>query len=317
MDKKICFYFGGVSVVSLSDLSNLGQTFTMLPNFPFLLRAAPFLLLLYPLLFIDLAYHARHLLYARTLHTYLAPGRLGNKVFQNLAVSLLAEKYDVEAHYEMAEEFASLGLRLFSGRHLLDGAEQPLDDEALRRLLDARVPRLHHQQLIAAPHSYFQTPWFARLLREKVLPSMRDSIEGANPWRSRIGRNNDTCLHVRLGSGIEDTDFGSVPLPAYFFPSFLGAVGSPPGRVLIATDKPGAQGVTVLVQALGAQLLDLNAVHTVQFLATCAHLVLSDGTFSWLIGALAMNATTVHYVPRGREWHGDIFVFEDWVRMGA
>ena len=275
-----------------------------------------FACILYIALFVDVNYHVTRFRFARTLHTFLAPGRLGNRVFQNLAISLLAEKFDVKAHYDMAPEFAALGLRLFtSGRQLLDGPERPLSDAVLQGLLSTRARVLRHQ-LHVGPTSYFQTPWFAKLLRHTVLPSMRGSIEDANPWRNRIGRNNDTCLHLRLGNGPRDVDDSQLS-PSYF-PSFSSAVGpNPAGRVFIATDNPSSPGVAKLVTDLRAELLSFSVVQTVQFLSTCGHLVLSDGTFSWLIGALALNASSVHYVPRGKnKWHGDIFVFEDWVRLG-
>jgi len=48
------------------------------------------------------------------------------------------------------------------------------------------------------------------------------------------------------------------------------------------------------------------------FGSTCQHIVLSGGTFSWLIGFLGFFSDV--YFPSNREkvWYGDIFVFPRW-----
>jgi hypothetical protein len=53
-------------------------------------------------------------------------------------------------------------------------------------------------------------------------------------------------------------------------------------------------------------------IHTIMFGSTCQHIVLSGGTFSWLIGFLGFFSDV--YFPSHREkvWYGDIFVFPRW-----
>ena len=251
------------------------------------------------------------------LHTFDATGRLGNKVFQNLAVSLLSQRYDIVARYAMQGDFDALGLQLHSGAGFMRGPPRPLLNADLRMLLEAKSAPLHHTLAILET---YQTPWFARHICRAVLPPMRGALLAANPFRERIGRNSDTCVHVRLGHTTAD-NVGDIdtflPLPAYLFPSFYAAVGAPSGRVLVATDSPAHPGITALLQRFSAELLTLDAVQTVQFMATCAHLVLSDGTYSWLAGVLAgaMGNATVRYVPRQAVWHGNIHVFPEWERV--
>ena len=252
------------------------------------------------------------------LHTFDATGRLGNKVFQNLAVSLLSQRYDIVARYAMQEDFDALGLQLHSGAGFMRGPPRPLLNADLRMLLEAKPAPLRHTLAILET---YQTPWFARHIRQAVLPPMRGTLLAANPYRERIGRNSDTCVHVRLGHTTADNagDIDAfLPPPAYLFPSFYAAVGpAPPGRVLVATDSPAHPGITALLQRFSAELLTLDAVQTVQYMATCAHLVLSDGTYSWLAGVLAgaMGNATVRYVPRQAVWHGNIHVFPEWERV--
>ena len=57
-----------------------------------------------------------------------------------------------------------------------------------------------------------------------------------------------------------------------------------------------------------------DEVDTIQFANTCKYVVLSSGTFSWLIGLFAYYSK-VYYPNIVRQWHGDIFVFPDWIRI--
>jgi hypothetical protein len=47
------------------------------------------------------------------------------------------------------------------------------------------------------------------------------------------------------------------------------------------------------------------------FASSCKNVVLSNGTFSWLIGLLGFYSN-VYYPKIKTVWHGDIFVFPDW-----
>ena len=85
------------------------------------------------------------------------------------------------------------------------------------------------------------------------------------------------------------------------------------GKVYIASDTPTHPIVTNLVSHFSATVLSLNPVQTIQFGCTCMNIVISDGTFSWLIGALASPHARVAVVDRGIPWVGNISM-PDWER---
>lgn len=278
------------------------------------------------------------------LHTCLAAGRLGNRVFQNLAVSLIAQRYDLATRYSLESECSRLGLRLYVGRQLMVGRSVALIEESLQPLLEGRIGDAQGKNgkeggdaatsmasnahfLLFSGGVYFQTPWFARKLRSEILPAMRESILRANPWRDRLGCNNDTFVHVRIGD-MKDT--------ARSFSNFSAAVMAAQshnnltnGRVFIASDSPNHRIVRELAQRFeGTVLSSFDRVEIIQFGATASKLVLSDGTFSWLIGVMsdvladrtsdqigATNKASVRFLTRSNAWLGDIFVFNDWLRL--
>ena len=253
-------------------------------------------------------------LHGDKLHTLLASGRLGNRIFQNIAVSLLARKYNLVAAYSMESECRELGLSFWhsGSRRMLLGPAVPLTDGLLQELLERPDAAALPGRLWLTPtDSYFQFPWFARFIRDTVLRGEQHALlHAANPWRTRFGANNDTFVHVRLGDTLRLLSSQSMRSA----PEFVRAIGArgPRGRVFIASDSPSHSTVRELIALVpGAELIELSVVQTIQFGATCAHFVLSDGTFSWLIGALASPDASVRIVPHKEQWHGNI-AFDDW-----
>jgi hypothetical protein len=229
-----------------------------------------------------------------------APGRLGNRLFHTLAVSMLAAKYDLATEYQYGDLFARLGLALADGsRRMVAGPAVELDDARWESLMAAPLEPgapLNARLQIGAL-TYFQTPSFARAARALLqAPRTQRALLAANPWRDRARANDDVFVHVRLG----DLDALAPHLtrqPAHFIAAVAnvtaGAAGIP-GRVFVASDEPGRPEVRAVADAFGGEVvLGLDSVATWQFGATCKHLVLSDSTFSWAVATASAVARRV------------------------
>ena len=259
-------------------------------------------------------------------------GRFGNRAFQNLVISVLVRKHDLAVQYSSAAECAALGLELPSGGRLMRGPRVAVTDDSIRALVEGATGvalpgdalpgdalPVHYTVPLDA---YFQTPWAARLVRDRDLPSMRTALERANPFRARLHNNSDTCVHVRLGdkpvaaADLNATAANFSRAIAWGAGSEAARGGGAAGRVYVATTPESQRDplVLALVQRHHAELVVLDVVETVQFLATCKHVVVHDGTYSWLIAALAttMHAASVAHVTRELVWSGEIFVFDEW-----
>ena len=53
------------------------------------------------------------------------------------------------------------------------------------------------------------------------------------------------------------------------------------------------------------------------FGSTCNNIVLSGGTFSWLIGFLAIKSENIYYPEIKQKWYGDIFSFSNWKKINV
>ena len=244
------------------------------------------------------------------LHPFLAGGgRLGNKIFQNFVVSWLAERYNLRAHYEYAPQCASLGLQFFeAGERLQEGPEMLLTSGLLRELLQRPAGAALANTLVLS-EQYYQEAWVAQRLLRAELPAQRLRVQQANPYRARYGANNDTIIHLRLGD---------LPYPAALeqYTAALQAVGSAGrgGRVYITSDSREHAMVKALSARLGgaSEVLDLEEVRTLQCGSTCRFLVLSEGTFSWLMGALAYEAENITYATTHLRWFGTEIFPPEW-----
>jgi hypothetical protein len=63
------------------------------------------------------------------------------------------------------------------------------------------------------------------------------------------------------------------------------------------------------------EVIDLDEVKTIMFASTCKNIILSGGTFSWLMGFLAFYSEKIYYPKIKNTWYDDIFVFNDWVQV--
>ena len=61
--------------------------------------------------------------------------------------------------------------------------------------------------------------------------------------------------------------------------------------------------------------INSSEVETIMFGSTCNNIILSGGTFSWLIGFLAVKSEKIFYPEIKEKWFGDIFSFTNWNRI--
>lgn len=250
------------------------------------------------------------------LHPFHMKGRLGNSIFQVMVINMLARRYDLRAVYKNEKELCSLGIQLWSGSQIMIGSvvtgNYSYQQALVQNLLSADAPPVLPGVLVL--DDYFQFPWMANRIREYFRDALHaPCLRAANPWRNRIDANNDTFVHVRLGDleNIHERDVSA----------YVAAIGHPQGAVYISSDSPQHKTVKGIAAAypqksyvIGANVTggNMSLIEIMQFGASCAHLVISDGSFSWMIGALSSRYTSVRIVPRDILWTGNI-TMADWV----
>jgi hypothetical protein len=236
-------------------------------------------------------------------------GRLANRFFGNMIFSLLSEKYKVEVSYSREEELAEMGLTFYKQ----DPPEDPTKRDILVEITNDSIveyirgdyPTERVWFTGIAPDTYFQTPAICHLFKEVFSdPIRRAPLREKNPFQERYGKNNDVFVHIRLG------DIHHLCPSIVYYDRALQNIVFEKGY--ISSDSPSHPLVRALIVKYKLQLVELAPHRTIQFANTCNHLVLSNGTFSWMMGFFAFDASTIQYPKIKTPWHGDIFVFPEW-----
>jgi hypothetical protein len=175
------------------------------------------------------------------------------------------------------------------------------------------MPSIPQNTLFDLNHIYCQTPEHALKINDFLRdPANQNRIKLANPHKERYGENNDVFIHVRLG----DVPFHN-PGFAYY------------DRVLADLEfQTGYITSDTITHPICRALINkyrLRIIHPhtqiediLQFGSTCKHIILSAGTFSWLIGMLGFQSQIYYPDPAlKKRWHGDIFeCMPGWAKMG-
>lgn len=234
-------------------------------------------------------------------------GRFSNQFIRNMACHFIAKKYNVYFTYSIYSLMKKFGIHLFT-----DGAKFPIKDKEVLIINDSNLcnlikePNHNISYCNIKPHelSYFQTREFAFYLRYHFNNIRERTIIPCNKFTTRYNNNNDAFVHVRLG----DVSDKHNP-PFEYYDKVLSQISFINGY--IASDSINHDICRKLIHKYKLNIINQNEVNTIMFGNTCKYIILSGGTFSWLIGLFGFYST-IYYPKKYLDWHGDIFVFPDW-----
>jgi len=247
-------------------------------------------------------------------------GRFGNQLIRNICASILAQKYDLKFQYIFYEPIFNMGIELFIDGTKTHPKTLEFMDEYFDKFMENTPVKTDWDGLNEEPtpetHNinvntiFLQTRTTARYIRS-FFKERELLIKKNNPYRVRYMNNNDTFIHVRLGD-IAKTEF--VPSINYYRNTMINILKKPEcynGNRFISSDSINHPICQQLIHEFNMNIIMANEIQTIQFASTCSNLILSNGTFSWIIGVLGFDSS-VYYPEIKKEWHGDIYIFTDW-----
>lgn len=237
------------------------------------------------------------------------PGRFGNQFIRNLCLHLIAERDDLCFEYAFRRHFRRLGVELFSGKTTYAYGNHVVLDDA--NICDYLHHQTSQQKNVVITRMFAQCRLVSSLLFNHFsLSSVRENVMGKNPHRDRYGSNDEVFVHVRLG------DVPHLNPGPHYYDYALSQMGVKRGGGFLSSDSIGHPTCRYLIRKYGLTVHDEgDEVETVQFASTCGGgLVLSNGTFSWVIGLLAFATpdNRIFYPQLTTRWHGDIYVPGRW-----
>jgi len=233
-------------------------------------------------------------------------GRLGNQIIRNLATSFIAEKNNLYVSYSSHTSIENLGIQLFVGTRKFNSQILLTDDNYFDILSKPVETNLNPNQ------AYFQTKKIMDIIYKHLhQESVKNLIISKNPFKERYTRNNDVYIHVRLG------DAAIYNPGIYYYKKALSMITFT--NIYISTDDSKHEIIRELMRCYPSSILvHRDECATIQFASTCKHLILSNGSFSAMIGYLAFYSTI--YYPEydlNKCWHGDMFSISTWNKIST
>jgi hypothetical protein len=234
-------------------------------------------------------------------------GRFANHFFRNIAASALAKINNLKFVYSYEREFFNLGINLFK-----DGSENYsenllITDENFYTLI--KNSEKINKNIYFDCKMYGQTKEFSFYIRDYIYEeNHKNHIIEKNLFKSRYNNNNDVFIHVRLGDSVNQN-------PGYvYYDKVLSQLKFEKGY--ISSDLISHPLCIALIRKYKLTVINETEVKTIMFASTCKNIVLSNGTFSWVMGLMGFFSK-VYYPKIKTIWHGDVFVFPEWNEIDA
>jgi hypothetical protein len=232
--------------------------------------------------------------------------RLGNLFFVNMALHFIALRNNLYVTYKYNKEFIELGIRFFTGRKSYD-EELYLTEDNFFEIIKRNI-KLEKNIIIDSNKFFCQNSDFCFYIKEQFNYIFKENIQKKNLFKHRYNNNNDIFVHVRMGDLKEDLCFHA---NKNYYDKMLETLTFENGY--ISSDSIESDICDFLIKKYDLIVINYDEVKTIMFASTCDKIILSGGTFSWLIGFLAFYADKIYYPNYKNTWYDDIFVFDEWV----
>lgn len=243
--------------------------------------------------------------FQRHNNTCIHKARFGNLFFVNMAFHFIAIKNNLKVTYKYYHQFSELGINFFIGGKSYK-ENIVLSDSNFFEIIKSES-KIEKNILINVNHFFCQKKEFIIFIKDKFEKVFKENIKKKNKFKERYKKNNDIFLHVRLGDLTGELE--SEKNRKYYDNILSSFVFE---KAYISSDSIESNLCQSLIKKFDLEVLNLNEVETIMFASTCKILILSGGTFSWLIGFLAFFSEKIFYPKHEKPWYADIFIFENW-----
>jgi len=246
--------------------------------------------------------------FSRINTTRIHKARFGNLFLINMAFHFIAIKNNLKVSYKYYDKFKELGVTFFIGKKTFN-EDFFLSDNSFLNIIKNNE-KIEKNIIIDIDDFFCQTKEFCFYLRDKFKEIFTENIKKTNIFKERYNNNQDVFIHVRLGD-LQNEIYQSNNKD--YYDNILSVLNFEKGY--ISSDTIQSDFCKFLIKKYNLEIIDLDEVKTIMFASTCKNLLLSGGTFSWLMGFLAFYSERIYYPKNKHTWYDDIFVFNDWIQV--
>jgi len=217
-------------------------------------------------------------------------GRLCNQVIRNLALSILAEKYDLYVEYSNYNNINNeLGIELFVGNKKYDKTVSITDGNYMNYFNN----NIKNDANFDFEHRFFQSEEITTILHSHLKNKMKNIID-KNPYKERYNNNNDVFLHIRLA----DARRYNVGIDYYIHCLNLLKYDN----IYIGSDDFNDDLIKKMKTLYpNVIFFQEGPIETIQFGSTCKNIILSHGSFSAVIGYLGFFSN-IYFLNKDPGW---------------
>ena len=232
-------------------------------------------------------------------------GRFGNLFFINMFLHFYSKKVDLLCNYKYFDKFSELGIELNIGTKIYD--INLLVTEINFVLLFSKINDKNNTNIIRPSNIiihndiWFQNKEFCSYLQDYFNNQIyKNKIIQKNFFKERYNNNNDLFIHLRLG----DVESNTIKLFEYY-DNLLSSMYFENGY--ISSDSIKSKFCAYFIKKYNLNIINYDEIQTIMFGSTCNNIILSGGTFSWLIGFFAFYSENIYYPLYEKPWFGNIF----------
>ena len=240
--------------------------------------------------------------------------RFGNLFFLNMLGHFVSVHNNLKMEYKYEKKFNELGIEFYSGEKTYD-EDFTLTDKNFMNFIYENNQTPIEKNIVFTNEMWGHDSDFCFLLDEYFKnTNVRDKIMSTNLFKSRYNKNNkvnnnDLYVHVRLDDAKDKYNH----LTFEYYDKILSQISFDKGYISSDTIKDDI--CKQLIRKYRLNTIYDSDIHTLMFGSTCRHIVLSGGTYSWLIGFLGFFSDVYCPAKRRDVWYGDIFVFPTWKKI--
>jgi len=239
-------------------------------------------------------------------NSFTNKGRFGNLFFVNMYIHCISFKYNLKCFYKYEEKFNELGIFFYKGEKVYEKNQLITENNFLSILENNFEP----SNIIITNQNWYQHMNFCLLIKQYFENMKIDKdIKNKNIFKDRFKNNNDLFIHIRCGDVQDKTNF---LLP--YYEKMITSIKF--NKAYLASDSINNEICDYLKKKYKLLPIILNDIETIMFGSTCNNIVLSAGSFSWLIGFLAFDSKFIYYPDMNKfknKWFGNIFSFNHWI----
>lgn len=233
-------------------------------------------------------------------------GRLGNNLIQFFAAYFFSRKHNLDFFMNHQNVFSVNGNKdlqniiiSHQGQYNINNKDTIIinDDNFLEYYESDVLPDVNFSFI-----GYFQFKAFLSPLKNDIKNILKISYQDVD--------KDKVFIHYRLGD-IKDS---KLMLPLEYYIDALNVMGNPTGY--ISSDTIEHENCQFLIKNYKLSVIEKNPWSTILFAKNFDKLILSEGTFSVMIGFLS-NATKIITNMRNTEWGGGDLCsgFENYIRL--